>query len=59
MVELSEDRTTTSIGPGNKWYDVYRQLDSKKVSVVGGREAGVGVGGLTLGGKCMALFSID
>lgn len=50
MVELSEDRKTAKIGPGNSWYDVYRQLDPKGVSVVGGREAGVGVGGLTLGG---------
>lgn len=56
MVELNKDRTTTSVGPGNKWYDVYRELDSKKVSVVGGREAGVGVGGLTLGGECSDLF---
>jgi hypothetical protein len=51
MVELSEDRITTSVGPGNNWHDVYRQLDPKNVSVVGGREAGVGVGGLTLGGE--------
>jgi FAD/FMN-containing dehydrogenase len=51
MVELSEDRSTTSVGPGNTWYDVYTKLDPLKVSVVGGREAGVGVGGLTLGGK--------
>jgi FAD/FMN-containing dehydrogenase len=51
MVELSDDRATTKVGPGNTWYDVYRQLDPKGVSVVGGREAGVGVGGLTLGGK--------
>lgn len=51
MVELSDDRATTKVGPGNTWYDVYRQLDPKRVSVVGGREAGVGVGGLTLGGK--------
>jgi len=51
MVELSEDRSTTSVGPGNTWYDIYTKLDPLDVSVVGGREAGVGVGGLTLGGK--------
>ncbi|KAH8645390.1 hypothetical protein BGZ60DRAFT_425003 [Tricladium varicosporioides] len=50
QISLSEDRTTASVGPGNTWYDVYRVLDGKNVSVVGGREAGVGVGGLTLGG---------
>lgn len=51
MVELSEDRTTTRVGSGNTWYDVYTKLDPLKVSVVGGREASVGVGGLTLGGE--------
>ncbi|KAL3423770.1 FAD binding domain-containing protein [Phlyctema vagabunda] len=49
-VSLSADRTTASLGPGNKWYDVYKTLDPLGVSVIGGREAGVGVGGLTLGG---------
>lgn len=53
QVTLSEDRTTASVGPGNTWYDVYNVLDAKNVSVVGGREAGVGVGGLTLGGKIL------
>lgn len=47
---LSKDRKTASIGPGQTWYDVYVRLDPLKVSVVGGREAGVGVGGLLLGG---------
>ncbi|PQE19361.1 FAD binding domain-containing protein [Rutstroemia sp. NJR-2017a BVV2] len=50
MVELSGDRSTVAIGPGNTWYDVFKVLDPLGVSVVGGREAGVGVGGLTLGG---------
>jgi FAD/FMN-containing dehydrogenase len=50
-LELSEDRRTTRVGPGNTWYDVYSKLDPLGVSVVGGREAGVGVGGLVLGGK--------
>ncbi|CAG8983251.1 hypothetical protein HYALB_00002687 [Hymenoscyphus albidus] len=50
MVSLSSDRTVTQVGPGNTWHDVYRQLDPLGVSVVGGREAGVGVGGLLLGG---------
>jgi FAD/FMN-containing dehydrogenase len=54
MVKLSEDRSTASVGPGNTWYDVYTKLDPLKVSVVGGREAGVGVGGLILGGKSLS-----
>ncbi|KAN0098787.1 FAD-binding domain containing protein [Hyaloscypha variabilis] len=49
-VTLSADRKTTRVGPGNVWSDVYKVLDPLGVSVVGGREAGVGVGGLTLGG---------
>lgn len=49
-VILSRDRRTASVGPGQTWYDVYSRLDPLGVSVVGGREAGVGVSGLTLGG---------
>ncbi|KAI9641274.1 hypothetical protein NHQ30_010075 [Ciborinia camelliae] len=49
-VQLSEDRGMVSIGSGNTWWDVYKVLDPLGISVVGGREAGVGVGGLTLGG---------
>ncbi|KAE9373188.1 FAD-binding domain-containing protein [Stipitochalara longipes BDJ] len=49
-VTLSADRKTTRVGPGNVWSGVYEVLDPLGVSVVGGREAGVGVGGLTLGG---------
>lgn len=55
QVTLSQDRTTTSVGPGNTWGDVYAVLDPLGVSVVGGREAGVGVGGLLLGGKSFLL----
>ncbi|RDW78453.1 hypothetical protein BP5796_06305 [Coleophoma crateriformis] len=50
QVVLSPDQKTASVGPGLTWYDVYTKLDPLNVSVVGGREAGVGVGGLTLGG---------
>ncbi|RDW84692.1 hypothetical protein BP6252_02282 [Coleophoma cylindrospora] len=50
QVVLSPDQKTASVGPGLTWYDVYTKLDPLNVSVVGGREAGVGIGGLTLGG---------
>lgn len=50
-VRLSDDRTVASIGPGAKWGDVYRTLDSQGVAVVGGRFGLVGVGGLVLGGE--------
>ena len=38
------------MGPGNTWYDVYSKLDPIGLSVIGGRVAAIGVGGLTLGG---------
>lgn len=51
QVEVSNDRTLTKVGAGNKWIDVYSKLDPQKLSVVGGRVADIGVGGLTLRGK--------
>lgn len=50
-VELSEDRETASIGPGNQWGAVYEKLEPEGLTVVGGRVSGVGVGGFILGGK--------
>lgn len=49
-VTVNKDRKTVSVGPGNRWVDVYRQLEKENLTVVGGRIADVGVGGLTLGG---------
>lgn len=49
-IELSEDEKTVRVGPGASWDAIYRQLDPLGRSVAGGRIAGVGVGGLTLGG---------
>lgn len=49
-IELSHDLSTVSVGVGSTWDDVYTQLDHLNLSVAGGRVAGVGVGGLTLGG---------
>ncbi|KAI0414251.1 hypothetical protein F5X98DRAFT_349821 [Xylaria grammica] len=39
-----------SVGVGATWGDVYSYLDALHLGVSGGRAAGVGVGGLTLGG---------
>ena len=39
------------VGAGQKWGDVYKQLDPHNVTVVGGRVLEVGVAGLTLGGE--------
>lgn len=49
-VNLNVDHTVASVGAGAAWLDVYTYLDNFNVSVAGGRNGHVGVGGLTLGG---------
>jgi FAD/FMN-containing dehydrogenase len=50
-VTLSADKKVASIAPGNLWYDVYSNLEPKGLTVIGGRVAAIGVGGLTTGGS--------
>lgn len=45
-----EATKVASIGTGARWGDVYADLEEHGVSVTGGRQSVVGVGGLTLGG---------
>lgn len=52
-IQVSQDRTLTHVGSGNHWVDVYGQLDKQQLAVIGGRVAGIGVGGLTLGGTLL------
>lgn len=40
----------TSVGGGASWEDVYPKLDLLRLGVAGGRNSGVGVGGLITGG---------
>ena len=47
---MAADRKKISIGPGNRWADVYSKLDAQGVAIPGGRVASVGVGGLVTGG---------
>ena len=49
-ITVSSDKSTTRVGPGNRWTDVYNALTPQGLSVVGGRVAEIGVGGLILGG---------
>lgn len=49
-VELSDDHSSVSVGGGATWDLIYNKLDPLGLSVAGGRVAGVGVSGLTLGG---------
>ena len=55
-ITVSADKTQTSIGAGNVWYNVYTYLQPKGLTVIGGRVSAIGVGGLTLGGG-MSFFS--
>jgi hypothetical protein len=47
---IRKDNKTVEIGAGLTWSDVYTYLIPKGFNVVGGRQNGVGVAGLTLGG---------
>ena len=49
-IAVSPDNTTTSVGGGARWVDVYQKLDALGLAISGGRVFDVGVGGLTLGG---------
>ena len=48
--EAEEAPVMVDIGPGARWTDVYASLYPHNLVVAGGREGGVGVGGLILGG---------
>ena len=50
QIQVSQDRTLTHVGAGNRWINVYSQLGEQQLAVIGGRVANIGVGGLTLGG---------
>lgn len=41
---------TASLGPAQRWGDVFKTLEAKGVMVAGGRDGNVGVGGLVTGG---------
>ncbi|KAF2714668.1 FAD-binding domain-containing protein [Pleomassaria siparia CBS 279.74] len=50
QVTVSQDQKIVSIGPGNRWGNVYSKLDPLDLAMVGGRVTPVGVGGLVTGG---------
>ncbi|RMZ77831.1 hypothetical protein DV737_g4176, partial [Chaetothyriales sp. CBS 132003] len=49
-LSISDDNKIATVGTGNRWGNVYKFAADHGVSVVGGREPMVGVGGLLLGG---------
>lgn len=50
-IDVSQDRSTVSVGAGNRWQDVYEHIVPLGLAAIGGRNGDIGVGGLTLGGK--------
>lgn len=48
-ITVFPDQAVTSLGPRNRWVDVYRKLDAMNLSIARGRVADIEVGGLTLG----------
>ncbi|ORY10736.1 hypothetical protein BCR34DRAFT_340204 [Clohesyomyces aquaticus] len=50
QVTVSSSQKIASIGPGNRWGNVYTILDNLNLAMVGGRVTPVGVGGLVTGG---------
>lgn len=51
QLQMSADKKIATVGPGNRWDEVYDFAAKYGVSVVGGRQPTVGVGGFLLGGK--------
>ena len=50
-VTLSEDKSIVTIGVGEDWTSVYRELEKHGLTTAGGRVGRVGVTGLVLGGN--------
>lgn len=49
-ITLSSDQSYVSVGPGQRWEDVYSYLEPYGLVALGGRVGNVGVPGLLLGG---------
>lgn len=54
---LSHNGKAMTVSPARRWDDLYEELDPLNLTVIGGRVAGVGVGGLVLG--CKSLLRIS
>ncbi|KAF1836151.1 FAD binding domain-containing protein [Decorospora gaudefroyi] len=55
-ITLAEDRKSVGIGAGCKWIQVSKALEEQNLAVAGGRNAAVGIAGLSLGGG-LSFFS--
>lgn len=54
QIQLSQDGSVVSLGPGARWGEVTNFLAAKGLAAVGGRVNSIGVGGLLVGGECIA-----
>ena len=59
QLELSDEKNTLFVGPGNRWGEVYTYLDAFNLTAIGGRVGDVGVGGFLLGGTVMLVYHIE
>lgn len=50
-VVVSKDESSVTVGTGARWSKANQVLEAKRIAIPGGRNAAVGVGGFTLGGK--------
>ncbi|OJD11418.1 hypothetical protein AJ78_07814 [Emergomyces pasteurianus Ep9510] len=50
QLQLSRDKSFVSVGPGNRWAEVYEYLEPHGLVALGGRLGSVGVPGFLLGG---------
>ena len=50
-IQLKNDNAVVSIGAGERWAEVYSQLQEKGLAVTGSRASTGGIGGLSLSGK--------
>jgi FAD/FMN-containing dehydrogenase len=55
-VQLDGSASVVSVGPGARWQKVYDALDPYQLSIQGGRNGIVGVGGFLLGGTPSSLI---
>jgi hypothetical protein len=53
-VTVSKEERITLVQPVNQWVDTYSTLELRNLTVIGGRVAEIGTGGLTLGGMYRA-----
>jgi hypothetical protein len=57
-LSIADDHSSTIIGTGKRWGDVYEILEPMNLTVVGGRATQLGVGGFILGGMLRALYCL-